>query len=206
MNKTILVLVAAFTLNAQTITTYKNGHTYEIKERNIIELFRNHVANNKDAIKKRFTAERNRMIKKIDNYKPDTLTLDIPTSKKGKVFYPDIEYTTKRDIKDSKGKLLYKKGFKFNPLNYISMNDRYLFIDYSDKKQRAWVKNQKFNEDITTRIIITNGKIFDAIKDFKREVFYASDVLIKKFEIEAVPSIVEQEQDRVKVTQFKAKD
>ena len=86
------------------------------------------------------------------------------------------------------------------------MNDRYVFIDYTNKKQREWIKSEKLNKDITTRIIITNGKVFDAIKEFDREVFYANDVLIDKFKLEAVPSIVEQEQDRIKVKQFKLKD
>jgi hypothetical protein len=86
------------------------------------------------------------------------------------------------------------------------MNDRYVFIDYTDKKQIEWVKNEKLNKDITTRIIITNGRVFDAMKEFEREVFYANDVLIDKFKIEAVPSMVEQEQDRIKVKQFKLKD
>ena len=86
------------------------------------------------------------------------------------------------------------------------MNDRYVFINYNDKKQREWVKNEKINKDLTARIIITDGKVFDAIKEFEREVFYANDILIDKFKIEAVPSIVEQEQDRVKVKQFKLEE
>lgn len=146
------------------------------------------------------------MQKRIEDYKPKDLTITLPTSTKEKVFYPDIEYTLKDDIKDSYGKVIYKKGFVFNPLHYISLNERYIFIDYTDKKQREWIKSEKINQDITARIVITNGRVFDAIKEFEREVFYANDILIDKFKVEAVPSIVEQEQDRIKVKQFKLKD
>ncbi len=150
--------------------------------------------------------EREKMIKKIENYKPQSLTINLPNATKEKIYYPEIEYTLKDDVHDSYGKVLYKKGFRFNPLHYISMNDRYVFINYNDKKQREWVKNEKINKDLTARIIITDGKVFDAIKEFEREVFYANDILIDKFKIEAVPSIVEQEQDRVKVKQFKLEE
>ena len=91
-------------------------------------------------------------------------------------------------------------------MHYISLNEKYIFIDYTDKKQRDWIKKQEINKDITAKIIITNGRVFDAIKEFEREVFYANDILIDKFKLEAVPSIVEQEQDRIKVKQFKLKD
>lgn len=207
MNKIILSITLSLTLlNASNIEVLKNGSTYKINESNIIQLFKDHVEANKESIQKRVDEEREKMKEKIENYKPKELTINLPTSSKEKVFYPDIEYKLKEDIKDSYGKVLYPKGFVFNPLHYISMNDRYVFIDYTNKKQREWIKSEKLNKDITTRIIITNGRVFDAIKEFEREVFYANDVLIDKFRIEAVPSMVEQEQDRIKVKQFKLKD
>ena len=207
MNKIILSIALSLTLlNASSIEVLKNGSTYKINESNIIQLFKEHVEANKESIQKRADEEREKMKEKIENYKPKELTINLPKSTKEKVFYPDVEYTLKEDIVDSYGKVLYPKGFVFNPLHYISMNDRYVFIDYTDKKQIEWVKKEKLNKDITTRIIITNGRVFDAMKEFEREVFYANDVLIDKFKIEAVPSMVEQEQDRIKVKQFKLKD
>lgn len=207
MNKIILSIALTLTIsNASSIEVLKNGSTYEIIEKNIIQLFKEHVEANKESIQKRVQEEREKMQKRIEDYKPKDLTITLPTSTKEKVFYPDIEYTLKDDIKDSYGKVIYKKGFVFNPLHYISLNERYIFIDYTDKKQREWIKSEKINQDITARIVITNGRVFDAIKEFEREVFYANDILIDKFKVEAVPSIVEQEQDRIKVKQFKLKD
>ena len=207
MNKIILSIALTLTIsNASSIEVLKNGSTYEIIEKNIIQLFKEHVEANKESIQKRVQEEREKMQKRIEDYKPKDLTITLPTATKEKVFYPDIEYTLKDDIKDSYGKVIYKKGFVFNPLHYISLNERYIFIDYTDKKQREWIKSEKINQDITARIVITNGRVFDAIKEFEREVFYANDILIDKFKVEAVPSIVEQEQDRIKVKQFKLKD
>lgn len=206
MNKIILSMTLSLSLLTASTEILKNGTTYKISETNIIQLFKEHVANNKEYLQKKLEAEREKMQEKMENYKPKELTINLPTSSKEKVFYPDPEYTLKDDIKDSEGNIIYKKGFVFNPLHYISMNDRYVFIDYTNKKQREWVKSQKLNKDITARIIITNGRVFDAIKEFEREVFYANDILINKFKLEAVPSIVEQEQDRIKVTQIKLKD
>ena len=206
MNRIVLSITLSFSLLTASTEILKNGTTYQINELNVIQLFKEHVANNKEYLQKKLEAERDKLQEKMENYKPKELTINLPTSSKEKVFYPDPEYTQKDDIKDSEGNIIYKKGFVFNPLHYISMNDRYVFIDYTNKKQREWVKSQKINKDITTRIIITNGRVFDAIKEFEREVFYANDILINKFKLEAVPSIVEQEQDRIKVTQIKLKD
>lgn len=206
MNRIVLSITLSFSLLTASTEILKNGTTYQINELNVIQLFKDHVANNKEYLQKKLEEERDKLKEKMENYKPKELTINLPTSSKEKVFYPDPEYTLKDDIKDSEGNIIYKKGFVFNPLHYISMNDRYVFIDYTNKKQREWVKSQKINKDITTRIIITNGRVFDAIKEFEREVFYANDILINKFKLEAVPSIVEQEQDRIKVTQIKLKD
>ncbi len=206
MNKILLSIAVCITLNASSLQVFKNGSTYKISEDNVIKLFKEHVANNKGSIEKRVEQEKVKMKERVENYKPKNLSVNLPTAQKDKTFYPDMEYVLKEDIKDSYGKVLYQKGFKFNPLHYIAMSDRYVFIDYTDKKQREWLKKEKYNSDITTRIIITNGKVFDAIKEFKREVFYASDILIDKFKLEAVPSVVEQEQDRVKVTQIKLEE
>ena len=207
MNKIIYSMALILTLsNASNIEVLKNGSTYKINENNIIQLFKDHVETNKESIQKRVQEEREKMQKRIEDYKPKELTIKIPTSTKEKVFYPLIDYELKDDIVDSYGRVLYPKGFVFNPLHYISLNERYVFIDYTDKKQRVWIKNEEINKDITAKIIITNGRVFDAIKEFGREVFYANDILINKFRIEAVPSIAEQEQDRIKVKQFKLKD
>ena len=135
MNKIILAVAISLSINSTEIKTYKNGNTYAIIEKNVIELFKEHVAANKDMIEKKAIQEREKMIKRIENYKPQSLTINLPNAKKEKTYYPEIEYTLKDDVHDSYGKVLYKKGFQFNPLHYISMNDRYIFINYNNKKE-----------------------------------------------------------------------
>ncbi len=207
MNKLyVLPIIFTITLNAEIVKQYENGSTYPLVEKNIVEIFKSYIKNNKSEIEKKLKAYQKKAKENIKNYKPSGLKIILPKAKKDKVFYPNVEYTTKQDIKDNQGKILYKKGFKFNPLHYITLTNRYVFIDYDDRKQVKWLKDKKFDKDISTKIVITNGKVFDAIEEFKREVFYAEDILIKKFELQAVPSLVEQEQDRIKVSQFKIKE
>ena len=74
---------------------------------------------NKESIQKRADEEREKMKEKIENYKPKELTINLPTSSKEKVFYPLIDYELKDDIVDSYGKVLYPKGFVFNPLHAL---------------------------------------------------------------------------------------
>lgn len=116
--------------------------------------------------------------------------------------YPDPTYTTKEDIKDGSGNVLYPKGYKFNPLHYINLTDKYVFFNYDNKAEVEWIKINKLDRDITVRLIITGGKIFEAMKELEREVFYANDLILNRFEINATPSIAMQQGDRIVVSEF----
>ena len=58
MNKIILTIALALSIHAAEIKTYKNGNTYPIIEKNVIELFKEHVVANKDMIDRKAIQER----------------------------------------------------------------------------------------------------------------------------------------------------
>ena len=179
-----------------------NGATYDIVEKDVIELIHKHINDNKEDIDKRLEVAEKQLKEKTLSYRPKDLSIKLFPAREDKIFYPNPEYILDRDIKDANGKVMYPKGFKFNPLHYISLTDKYVFIDYEAKEQVQWLLKNNFHKELSTKIIITNGKVFDAMKQFKREVFYVNDLIINRFELSNTPSVVQQEQDRIRVEQF----
>jgi len=204
--KISVITILPLSLMANITILNNGGITYDIKEKNAIEVIQNHIKANKEKIDKKIKKITKDTKKQLASYKPKTLTKDIPHSTKDNIFYIDPTYTLEFDIKDNNDKILYPKGYRFNPLHYVSLQNGYIFFDYTDKKQVNWIKKNKFDKDFTNKLIITNGKIFEAIKDFNRDVYYATDKLIDKFGIKATPSISFQEGDKIKVYQYYLKE
>jgi len=202
MSKIFLPLVLALNLSANINIVEESGKTYPIKEKNIVELFKKHFEENKNKIKKKLDIEQKKLKTKIKNYKPKDLTIKLFPATKDRVFFVDPSYTVKDNMYDAEGKILYKKGFKFNPLHYVSLTERYVVIDFNRKEEREWLKNKGLDKDITLRILITNGSVFDAVKFFRREVFFLNDSITERFKLSATPSIVEQDGDRLKVYEY----
>jgi len=180
------------------------GVVYPIAEINAAQLIKEKVEANKDKLEQAF--DKKKFKQQVLNYKPKNLSIVLQSALKDKTFYPNPNYTLDKDILDNNNNILYKKGYTFNPLEYITLTDRYVFLDYTNKKQVHWFKNTKLAKDITTRIILTNGNYTEAMKEFKREVFYASDILIKRFGLEATPSVIQQDGKRIKVSHFVCDD
>lgn len=202
MNK-ILIFLLAVNIYAGSISIIPTGGaTFDIKERNLAELLKEHIEKNKDKIEKKLTDMRPEIKEKLANYKPRDLTKNISSAKENKTHYPDPTYTTKEDVKDASGKVLYPKGYKFNPLHYVTLTDKYVFFNYANRAEVEWIKANKLDKDITVRLIITDGKVFEAMKELEREVFYANDLILNRFEINATPSIAMQQGDRIVVSEF----
>jgi len=142
----------------------------------------------------------------LQDYKPRTLTKQIPVSTKDDIFYINPTYILQFDIKDNNGNVMYPKGYKFNPLHFTTLTNNYVFFDFTNKKQVKWIKQNKIDKDIKNKFIITNGKIFKAIDFFGRDIYYADDKLIDRFGIKATLSIATQEGDRILVYQYHITD
>lgn len=205
MSKRVFAVLIAIgvSVGANSLTVVDvGGSNYKIAEEDIARLMKEYVANNEDKIKTKLAKAKEKLKEDVANYKPSNMTKKIFPATKNRTHYPETIYTVKEDIMDNHGGILYKKGYKFNPLHYITLRDKYVFFDYTNKEQVEWIKANRLDKDITVRLIITDGRVFDAIKFFDREVFYANDPLLEKFNVWASPSVVVQEGDRIKVEEF----
>lgn len=101
----------------------------------------------------------------------------------------DPSYRVKDDIFDHTGKLICKKGTMFNPLESLTLENAYIFLDGTKKEQVEWAKKQPVNDTW----ILVMGNPFDLEKKENRPVYFDQKrVLSKFFGFQSVPTRISQ--------------
>ncbi len=179
------------------ISMGKIGETYPIKENDaLMEL--QEKAKSIDFSK---IADKKVMEQKIKNFKPETVK-KLPVARENRAFLVDMTHALDFDIPDQNGNVLYPKGFKFNPLDFMQMKRTYVFIDGTDADQIAWLQNSPHYKRLSTTILLTDGNWYDTRERIKRPVYYALGEIVTKFQIECVPAVVRQEGKYMKVEEI----
>ncbi len=136
--------------------------------------------------------KKDKMEAAIKNYKPGGIK-QLPRAADSRVFHVDMTYTLEVDIKDKDGNVLYPKGFVFNPLDYVkNPGTIFIVINGADSSQVNWFKKSRYVNDPNVTLMITDGSYYELSKQLKRQVFYAIHDVIKRFELQYVPSIIQQ--------------
>ena len=87
-----------------------------------------------------------------------------------------------------------------NPLDYISMTQALIFIDGTDETQVKWALKQHKQLKSKAKIILIRGRIIDLMRTKKVRLYFdQGGSLTSKFNIKAVPAVVEQEGKMLKV-------
>ena len=173
------------------------GATYSISERDAVEEMQER-ARQVDWGKlfdKRANTE------KLKNYRPKDL-LVLPRALQARARMVDISYTLDFDIPDEKGNIIYPAGFTFNPLDYISYPRTIVVINGSDREQVDWFKKTPFFKDINAVLLISDGNYYDLSVELKRSVFYANALIIRKFQLAYVPSVIKQKGNLMEVKEI----
>ncbi len=108
-------------------------------------------------------------------------------------------HTTDFEIKDPRtGKVLYPKGFTFNPLQYVSMPFRILVVGPSHDD---WLLANLTGND---NVIYTHGNVIKKSNelDLKRAVYVLNHEVVNAMKLEKVPSIVEQYNQAYQITEI----
>ena len=202
MKKSICVsLVALSLLFADNRVELNLGQSYDFAERDIIELIHEHIAKNKDEINARADKEREKAKEKIKNFQPKGL-VPLQPATQDRVFYPDLQYTLQADIVDNNGKVLYKKGYTFNPADYVKLHYAMIVIDGKSKREIEWLKKSDYLNSIAYRILLSDGSYYEMMKELGQEVFYLMPEIRKKFQVQKTPSIIKQVGNKIEVKEL----
>jgi conjugal transfer pilus assembly protein TraW len=111
---------------------------------------------------------------------------------------------TDRDITDATGKILYPRGTRVNPLDYIGWNKYLLFVDGRDEKQLAFSKKIIAASDRPVKLVLVAGAPLELMRKWKTQVYYdQGGTLTKRFAITQVPAIVRQEGKRLRIDELR---
>jgi conjugal transfer pilus assembly protein TraW len=163
--------------------TWTMGDVYPFAEKDMLEDIQEHVRNNESTIKKRLEEQRTKMKKQSKEWKPNNMQTLAPALK-NKTFWPDMNYTTTEVIRDHNGKVLYPKGFTFNPLKYLPpMQNKLVVIDATDPEQLVWIKDQNITNNMNYKILISDGKAIELSEQLKQPIFYLLPSIKRPFKI-----------------------
>ena len=177
----------------------KYGATYPIIEEDAISQLKKAIAKydwEKFKIKQK---------EKIKNFKPKDL-VDLPAAKEDKVFKVDMTGAIKEDIIGRDGEVIYPKGYRYNPMEYVFMRRIIVFINGKDEKQIEWYKKSPYPADMRTMLLITDGSYLDVRKKLNTlTVYYANKEIIDRMGIKAVPSVAVQKGTELEVQEYALK-
>lgn len=184
------------------------SQTYEIVEQDVME----EALSRKDIAIENLKKEREREIEKIKNYKGSLLSI----ATKSKIEYIDPTYTLTQDIPkvDKQGNIvgvLYKAGFTFNPLKYITMTPPDMIIFNACIKEETIKVKELIDTTYATLkkqfMLVNSGcKSEDFADDyFRNKAYFLTDEMVNKFQLKETLSIVSVDltRKRIKVETIK---
>jgi conjugal transfer pilus assembly protein TraW len=198
---TLLTIILAISLHVESFAKDlgKYGTTYPIIEEDAIAQMKKAIATyDWEKFKKK-------QREKIKNFKPKDL-VDLPTVQEDKVFTVDMTGSIKEDIIGRDGVVIYPKGYRYNPMEYVFMRRILVFINGKDEKQIQWYKKSPYPGDMRTMLLITDGSYLDVRKKLNTlSVYYANKEIIDRMGIKAVPSVAVQKGTELEVRQYALK-
>lgn len=180
--------------------TFQEGKTYDFAEKNAITDIQDHIKKNEKNIEAKIAKKQLEQKSKARDWKPEQRKLTAAT--KHKVFYPDMTYTVPEDIKDATGRTMYAKGFKFNPADYVHMQQEIVIIDASNKIELEWAKKNSYLDSAKYMVLLADGNAFEVTEEFKKPAYYLTKEVADKFQIQKTPSIVKQIKNKIKVSEI----
>lgn len=131
------------------------------------------------------------------------IDVSLPPAEKDRVRLVDVSSPLPRDIKGPNGEILARAGTMINPLEFVSLDSRYVVFDPTSRYESAvvakWRKQHSSVTLIATHWDARLGAKYDAA------VYVLDPLLKRRFQIEHTPSLVEQEGVRLKVTEVRAR-
>jgi len=189
--------------NSTIIEILDVGKTYPFAEKDFLQEIQEYIKTHKSQIETKLTKIRKEQIKKVKQFKPKGIDPLTPATR-NRVFYPDMTYTLQFDIKDQYGKILYPKGYKFNPTKYVHLSYGIIIINGKREKEIKWLlKNKnKYLNTIAYKVFLTDGSWYEVSQKLKQPVFYCLKEIEDRFQLQHTPSIIIQKNGEIEVREI----
>ena len=171
------------------------GTTYPVIEPDVVSQLKERAIT-------RMAEEHRLLAERMKNYQPADLH-HLPRATENRTFLIDPTYTLDHDLKDGNGKILYPRGYTFNPLDYVPFAGGLVVIDPTDPAQVKWFQKAPYAEDHRLRLLITGGHAAALVKQLGRPVFYLTDEIADRLQLKAAPALIIQKGDKLQVHEFR---
>ncbi|OGT03170.1 MAG: type-F conjugative transfer system protein TraW [Gallionellales bacterium RIFCSPLOWO2_02_60_31] len=179
------------------------GKTYDIAERDLIEAMKDKLRQMEKTgeLAKKQDEYKNRVMSGIEHPRPIP---GIQATETANTHYYDPTIVTDKDIADATGKILYPRGTRVNPLDYIGWNKYLLFVDGRDQKQLDLTKRITAASDKPVKLVLVAGEPLNLMRRWKTQVYYdQGGILTRRFAITRVPAMVRQEGRRLRIDELR---
>ena len=179
------------------------GKVYQITERDLIEAMKDRLRQMEKSgeLARKQTEYKNRVISGIEHPNPIP---GIKTTEVASTHYYDPSMIVDRDIVTAEGKLMYPRGTKVNPLDYIGWNTYLLFVDGRDQKQLDSSKRIMDTSDKPVKLVLVAGEPLNLMRKWKKQMYYdQGGILTRRFAITQVPAMVRQEGRRLRIDELR---
>ena len=168
-----------------------HGHVFPIQEENILEIIEKRLS--KIDLNKLNAELKDKTQKYVEN---PPAVIGITKATEVKIKYYDPSYTNPEDILDHNGLLIAPKGKIINPLEFTSLTQPLIFIDGDDEEQVAYALSYK-----NAKVILVKGSPLKLQRTHKRWIYFdQAGVITTKLGIAQVPTLVEQDELRLRIT------
>jgi len=201
MKKIYMIMLLPILIFGAATKIYTTGETFEFAENDMLEDIQKTIEEKRPELEKKLTELKEGSKEKITNFKPKDMIAMTPAIKDN-IFYPDMRYTNPENIYDNDGKVIYPKGFTFNPLDFQIMHTQIIVIDGSSKDEIQWLQNNGYTDNMRYKILLSDGNYQEVSKKLKQPVFYCIPKITQKFQLKHTPSIITQVGNTLKVKEI----
>ena len=195
----LFAAATCWALGAQATNLGTIGPTYPVAEKNLLDVImaRLRAKEASGELKRHEQEARDRAAYAVNN--PRQVD-GLRRAQAARTFYFDPSFTLQSNVVDSTGAVLFPAGTRKNPLEVVSLSKHLLFFDARDTGQVARARELIEHYQGKVKPILVGGSYLDLMKRWNKPVFYDQDgTLVRKFGIAAVPAIVSQEGQRLRI-------
>ena len=195
----LFAAATCWALGAQAANLGTIGPTYPVAEKNLLDVImaRLRAKEASGELKRHEQEARDRAAYAVNNPRPVD---GLRRAQAARTFYFDPTFTLQSNVVDSAGAVLFPAGTRKNPLEVVSLSKHLLFFDARDPRQVARARELIEHYQGKVKPILVGGSYLDLMTRWNKPVFYDQDgTLVRKFGIVAVPAIVSQEGQRLRI-------
>ncbi|MGE0793549.1 MAG: hypothetical protein AB7V77_05220 [Candidatus Woesearchaeota archaeon] len=198
MKKNIIIssIMIINLLSASEIHEIYKGESYKVAEKDLLEMIKEHIENNKTKIEEKINNFQNETKSKMENLK-NQFTLPFVT--KDEVIKNNLSYViSKNDVKPNNIPL----GTVIYPLKYTQLPYKIYLINGGEEKEIEWLKKQDY-KNIQARVWVVNGKLKELQEKLEVPIFFYSEKIDSRFKVKGTPSMIYQNGEEMVFNYYK---